>query len=1525
MKWIKRTLAAVLIFSLLLGNISFAETTDMETAQTEMAAEEDTGSDVEDVSESDGDTEQDGFVVVGFTEEEAAESGESDDAATGDQDTFGSDGAESQADAENSSAVSQDSSENGEAETETETSAEYEEATEDTGEETEDGEESEAEPITGVYYEWQTLEEVLELCGQGLDLSDFFRYTIWTFLTEDLIRGLVENGHTLDDVYEAMETENFDAPEDILDVLYAYAAIPRLMSIGDTRVAGFSGSVSSSLDTISALGNGSHGPMLKIHLSGETAFCAKYGAACRTGMVYTSVDPSEIGLSDSQIWTIRALLTQYGQAQAIYNGPVNYIMTQASIWMVINGTWTGDPEGMAASISALFSKTPDCPSAEYAEDYFKSIVAFINDPANNAAIAEVGLEAWMYGPNQYLITATGGSIETVSGYAHIEITKVDSETGNVIADDAEFTIYEWNGSSYEKSDVAVNRDGNKYISDDLMYTDENEGKFYVVETSAPHTGTTTGYYGDFSGSSKNKYEFEITEDMQGDTITIGNSGSKFVNERVTGSITVYKKDIEADAYITGDVSHGIATLDGAIYDLYAAEDIIHPDGVTGTLYSKGTLVASGTISGGSCSFTNLYLGSYYVKERQKGDTLEDGKKLSYATGYLLDEYTYYVTLPYEGEATANVHRDVTSDKEQVIKAKAVIEKVENATGQGNINYLEGAGFTIYRIDKLSKVDATMQNADGTYDEESILAAYLVEGYDQDTPKYDFSGEDAAIATLYIRDTDMREDTAFYWQDAQADIAAGKLLSLGNHYYQVAELFTDENGQVTTPYLPYGQYLVVETTVPEDHFMSAPFVLTFNKGKTTTVLTTGVTEETPYGSNILKSSGDTTASYEAVYFSQVVDNEAIEELLKIYKKDTDTGETVLLADTQFKIAKIDEDSGEKTYITHTTYYPDTVNRDVFSTNAEGYLQLPELLAAGLYQIEEVEGPNGFFNDVPGGYVQFRVTTEREYVSLTGSGSAGTTLEGNLGERDVILIIEDYYNYETRGLLTLKKQGEVLTGYKTTSILESIKELLGMDAQKQFVYEELPLAGAEYTIYAAEDIVTQDRQTDEKGNRTLWFEKGDVVAVITTGEDGQIDDVKVATADYPDGHPIVRVVHDGTLGSVQIYLPLGSYTVEETKAPYGYTRSEETCTVTFTWDNQYEEYVFNSALIEETEEMAYAEDDGSITYTNARVKVVPEEETVTPGIGIYKSAKENGQPLSGVTFGLYTVNDIYTRDEELLAEAGELLSVCETGEDGTAVFDIDVPIRDEDYGSEEKQNSGEYQIVELSVPSGVELDSTPISVTFTYVDDKTEYVVIAEEQENVTSEVFVSKQDVANWKELAGATLTVTDKKGKTVQTWVSDGTVKEIRGLSINESVEDDSYIYTLKEEAAPEGYTIAESIRFKLVAVEPDEENAGENGNAAEDTAMNTVYVYDTEQKAWVLASDNIVIMKDEPGTGKKNPPDTPGTPDSPGGGGGSETVVETVESVQTGDNSLLGFYAGMAILGLCASSLLFWYSRRRK
>ena len=71
---------------------------------------------------------------------------------------------------------------------------------------------------------------------------------------------------------------------------------------------------------------------------------------------------------------------------------------------------------------------------------------------------------------------------------------------------------------------------------------------------------------------------------------------------------------------------GDATLEKAVYGLYAREDIVHPDGATGVIYKAGEQVATllqmkmDRLPSDGC-----ILGSYYVKE------------ITPPTGYLADE------------------------------------------------------------------------------------------------------------------------------------------------------------------------------------------------------------------------------------------------------------------------------------------------------------------------------------------------------------------------------------------------------------------------------------------------------------------------------------------------------------------------------------------------------------------------------------------------------------------------------------------------------------------------------------------------------------------------------------------------------------------------------------------------------------------------------------------------------------------------------------------------------------------------
>ena len=83
---------------------------------------------------------------------------------------------------------------------------------------------------------------------------------------------------------------------------------------------------------------------------------------------------------------------------------------------------------------------------------------------------------------------------------------------------------------------------------------------------------------------------------------------RIYDHRTEGEIHINKRDMELqngehqnyDSY--GD-SQADATLEGAVYGLFAAENLVHPDGKTGTVYKAGNLVAvASTDKNGDASF-----------------------------------------------------------------------------------------------------------------------------------------------------------------------------------------------------------------------------------------------------------------------------------------------------------------------------------------------------------------------------------------------------------------------------------------------------------------------------------------------------------------------------------------------------------------------------------------------------------------------------------------------------------------------------------------------------------------------------------------------------------------------------------------------------------------------------------------------------------------------------------------------------------------------------------------------------------
>ena len=1166
----------------------------------------------------------------------------------------------------------------------------------------------------------------------------------------------------------------------------------------------------------------------------------------------------------------------------------------------------------------------------------------------------------------------------------VSIDKIDSETKQRIKGDVEFAIFEWDTvrqcyipfGGYNRYKVERQADGTYKVinhsdyaggSDDLFYTQRNEGKFVIVESCAP-----SGYYGDWTdvtapgmaGSvlGKRAYAIEITKALDGQSIWLGNAdhnaditttnsggtlidtgegvvtitfgsrtadktyvtdptgiannedsytmhadSDKMQNDRVLGNILLTKVDLDAARYLAVG-SNGDTTLEGAVYDLYAADTIEHPDGVSGVVdYSKiidasgaplwhttvltnggwdtdylpilqkDRLVASAKITDGKLAFANLYMGRYYLVERATGLVLPidgngklyvtgkypllnkklertgkysdlarknneyadyiyknqysavaesrklngskawDGYYLSYAKGYLCDEVNHYKTLPYADESTYHIHAEQES-QDEVLKSGFSLQKLVSTTGQPSPALkLEGAGFTVYRISKLSQAAQFKQNPDGSYDAASILSAYRKDNYDNLTLKYDFTAEGQAIANMFESSTDT-VNAYNATLTADGDHANGK----GNGWmptdqdaeYRLAEMFTNDEGVFRVEGLPYGQYLVVETTIPKDVFQCDPFIVT-------------VDANSPQSQFTVPAGSVTTASSNYMTFN-VLDEE-LEGYLQLIKTDTETGKAVKIANTSFALYKLD-DKGNKTRISMIDPASGSATKktDVFYTDADGLMKTPEKLPLGRYLIEELQGPEGYYND-PAYSVEFEIKSDRVW-QVVGNAT---------DDMDEYIVTEKYCNHETLGQLTIRKLGNVLTDYK----------------DGQFIYTQDNLAGAVYEIHAAADIATPDRQG------TYWYKSGDLVATVTTGAEGQVDEVRFSPTRTQATYDFLTVSHDGTKGEVTVTLPLGKYTITEVQAPYGFVLTQQSYTVEFGWDNQKNDIVLAKTIVSHEQdgdkECSYSivnvkdasdahKTGQKLVFENARVLPVPEkpgDKVGKIGVGIYKQDREALTYLPGAVYELYTVDDIFSADGTKLLDAGTKLGTSSTtNASGFTWFDVDVPIRGEYYidpagpRSTSRENSGRYRIVEVKAPAGYLLDSTPVDVEFTYEGQHVAWQIVDGANTNLRTTVDISKQDITNGKELPGAKLEIRDADGNLVEGWTSGKVPHTVRGLELEKE-------YTLTEKRAPDGYAEAESIVFKLVQEGTEQVNG----------------VYVKSDDSWTKLDDATVVMQDAP------------------------------------------------------------------
>lgn len=378
------------------------------------------------------------------------------------------------------------------------------------------------------------------------------------------------------------------------------------------------------------------------------------------------------------------------------------------------------------------------------------------------------------------------------------------------------------------------------------------------------------------------------------------------------------------------------------------------------------------------------------------------------------------------------------------------------------------------------------------------------------------------------------------------------------------LTCDEYGFAETKELPYGTYTVHQTKGWNGTEFIADFDVFVNEnGKT---------------------------------YKYLINNSSLESYVKIVKVDSETGKQIPYAGAGFQIY---DSNGNKVTMKYT--YPNVTEIDTFYTNSDGYLITPATLPYGKgYSVVEVQAPYGYILDSTPVYFDI-------------------TAENTTEENGITIVITEKKNTSQKGTITIEKTGEIFSN--VTAVGGGYTDESGNDVALTTVYQPeysvSGLSGAVFEIYADEDITTPDG--------TVRYTKDTLVDAITTGE-------------------------KGTATSKQLYL--GKYRVVEKTAPYGFVLNRTVNYIELTYSGQNEK-VTNT----------------STSFTNDRQKVEVDltkilEQDEKFGIG-------NNDEIRNVSFGLYADEDLKASNGTVIPKDG-LLEIITCDEKGKAQFTTDLPI-------------------------------------------------------------------------------------------------------------------------------------------------------------------------------------------------------------------------------------------------------------
>ena len=973
-------------------------------------------------------------------------------------------------------------------------------------------------------------------------------------------------------------------------------------------------------------------------------------------------------------------------------------------------------------------------------------------------VYEINIDTRYEVPKAQNVTLTSGDVDLTvnvkfnnqlkTGSIKINKQSEDNQNG-----DREFTIT-GNGKTYT---IKTGLDGVAILSDIPVYNSNNEKIVYTIsEKNVP-------------------IKYVIPADQTATLTTDATTTKTFKNILKKFTAQVTKQDSETTS------AQGNATLAGAVYGLYK-------DGELADTYT--------TDENGYFKTKEYVCGNYTIQE------------ISPSAGYLLDTTVHSVgTEPEKYTIESNlISMTVTED---VVKGNIAIIK-HSDDGSTQIETPEvGAEFEVYLKSSGSYANAVETERDHLTCDENGFAQTKDMPYGVYTVHQTVGWE----GTEFIADFDVNisengqtyryliNNAKFesYIKIVKVDSETGKTIPYEGAGFEIYDsngqkismtfayptpttidtFYTNSEGYLITPeVLPYGEYSLIEVQAPYGYALDkTPVAFSVSsenaeKENSFTIVKVEKQNTAQKGKISVRKTGDIFTSVATV--SSAYTNENGEMIVNptTYTPVFADGD---LSDAIFQVIAV-EDIVTPDGTTR-AYAGDVVSE--ITTDENGYAET-EPLYLGKYEVRETKAPYGYV-----------LNNEPKDVELTYAGQ----------------------EFEVRDTVNTAFENE----YQSVRI--SLSKV--MESDEQFgIYGKDCYTSVRFGLFAAEDITAAD---------------GTVIPA-----DGFLSEVSL---------------DENMNAKFDVQIPFGRYYVQEIATDEHYVLNGEKYLVTFEYMGQEVTTVsidcgqfVNELKHGKVEGIKVNESDEPLENALFGLFAVDTAEFTSENAYMTAVSDENGYfEFDEIPYGEYIVREIEAPTGYILSGESYPVTVCEDGETitiRTVNKPVTVEISKRDvYGNElvgaemvlenadgetvdkwtsdgtnhivSKLGAGEYMLKEIAAPDGYVI-ATDIKFTvdvygnvmvenvdFTAVSDNGNPLIAMVDD---TTKVRISKRDITTGEELPGATLQIIDENGNVVEEWVSTDEAHFIEGKLIAGKE------YTLRETIAPDGYEIANEIKFTVNA-----------------------------------------------------------------------------------------------------------------